>query len=148
MQELISEFILPDNVVSEVNAFGDNRSVIPVKTNYESSGFWQNNIVRKDCFYLSRLNIYLTELANQHHFSIGTDFSVLTCWPGQSYERHKDLFRVIHIPVYTNDKCYMIFGTNIRHLPIGKAYLTNTLIEHSACNLGNTPRTHILVSVQ
>ena len=50
----------------------------------------------------------------------------------------------IHIPVYTNEKCFMLIERTSHHLEAGKVYLTDTRKNHTAINASWEKRTHIV----
>lgn len=57
---------------------------------------------------------------------------------------HNDLSKRIHIPLITSEDCIMIIEDRIYNLEIGKVYLTNTTLRHTAVNASMNPRVHIV----
>lgn len=57
---------------------------------------------------------------------------------------HNDLTKRIHIPLITNDKCFMAIEDRNYYLEPGKIYLTNTTLRHTAVNASETYRVHIV----
>tara|TARA_R110002074_G_scaffold360061_1_gene532649 strand:- start:6 stop:494 length:489 start_codon:yes stop_codon:yes gene_type:complete len=70
---------------------------------------------------------------------------VLVLHPKTCYSLHKDPSKRIHIPVVTNEKCWMIVNKEIMHLPAdGRYYEIDTTQEHTALNGSWEARTHIV----
>ena len=70
---------------------------------------------------------------------------VLVLHPKVCYSLHKDPSKRIHIPVVTNEKCWMIVNKEIMHLPAdGRYYEIDTTQEHTALNGSWQARTHIV----
>jgi len=61
---------------------------------------------------------------------------------------HKDPSPRLHIPIYTNENCMMIFGEKIVKLPFGATYYVDTTIPHTALNASKDPRVHLIFSVE
>jgi hypothetical protein len=57
---------------------------------------------------------------------------------------HEDLTKRIHIPLISNDKCFMAIEDRNYYLEPGKIYLTNTTLRHTAVNASDTYRVHIV----
>lgn len=57
---------------------------------------------------------------------------------------HQDLTKRIHIPLITNDKCFMAIEDRNYYLEPGKIYLTNTTLKHTAVNASKSLRVHIV----
>jgi len=57
---------------------------------------------------------------------------------------HQDLTKRIHIPLITNDKCFMAIEDRNYYLEPGKIYLTNTTLRHTAVNASESLRVHIV----
>lgn len=78
------------------------------------------------------------------------------CWwtmePGFSYKPHRDrphtAFRA-HIALMTNPYCQMAYDDGeCHHIPAdGRLYLARTDIRHTAWNMGDTPRTHVMLKL-
>lgn len=58
---------------------------------------------------------------------------------------HNDNTQRIHIPVYTNPKCFMTIEDEVIRLPEGKIYLVDTTVEHTAVNASIFDRTHLVL---
>ena len=57
---------------------------------------------------------------------------------------HEDLTKRIHIPLITNDKCFMVISDRNYYLEPGKIYLTNTTLKHTSVNASQHFRIHIV----
>jgi len=71
--------------------------------------------------------------------------------PRKCYSIHKDLTKRVHIPVVTNDQCWMVWPQeNYCHqLLEGRSYLTDTTKLHTFLNgHGDANRIHIVMSIK
>ena len=60
---------------------------------------------------------------------------VLRLFPHQCYTYHKDPTKRIHIPLISNEKCFMIVGKKLMQLPAdGSYHLIDTTQLHTAIN--------------
>ena len=57
---------------------------------------------------------------------------------------HKDPTKRIHIPIDTNDNCFMVVEDSVLRLPFGKTYMVDTTLSHTAVNASNKTRTHLV----
>lgn len=57
---------------------------------------------------------------------------------------HEDPTPRIHIPLITNDHCFMVVGNQVLHLPYGGIYLVDTTVMHTAVNASLKKRTHMV----
>ena len=74
---------------------------------------------------------------------------VLVLHPKVCYTLHRDPSKRIHIPVVTNDLCWVIVNKEIMHLPAdGRYYEIDTTKEHTALNGSWQVRTHIVGCVK
>ena len=70
---------------------------------------------------------------------------VLVLKPKVCYTIHRDLSKRIHIPVVTNENCWLIVDKEIMHLPAdGNYYEIDTTQEHTALNGSWEDRIHIV----
>ena len=70
---------------------------------------------------------------------------VLVLHPKVCYTLHRDPSKRIHIPVVTNDLCWVFVNKEIMHLPAdGRYYEIDTTQEHTALNGSWEARTHIV----
>jgi len=70
---------------------------------------------------------------------------VLLLKPKVCYTIHTDSSKRIHIPIYTNEKCWLIVNKDIIHLPAdGNYYEIDTTQEHTALNGSPEDRVHIV----
>lgn len=76
-------------------------------------------------------------------------FSLVVATPGFRVNWHIDNLetRKCHIPIYTNDRGYFIFEDEQLVLKPGKIYLTNTSLNHSTDNQGDSNRVHIFFKI-
>lgn len=57
---------------------------------------------------------------------------------------HQDMTKRIHIPLITNEDCFMVIENKNYMLEVGKVYLTNTTLRHTAVNASKHSRVHIV----
>ena len=58
---------------------------------------------------------------------------------------HADPTMRVHIPVYTNDQCFLLIDRTAHHLKDdGSVYLCDTTKPHTAINASLHPRTHLV----
>lgn len=78
---------------------------------------------------------------------------VVNLGPGQSLIPHIDVYwfhresRRIHIPISTNDQCFLTFEDRQYHLEVGTVYEINNRVIHSAFNNGSTGRVHVILDI-
>jgi hypothetical protein len=78
---------------------------------------------------------------------------VVNLIPNRSLTPHIDIYwfhresRRIHIPIITNDQCFLTFEDRQYHLAVGSIYEMNNRILHSAVNNGLTNRVHVILDV-
>ena len=70
---------------------------------------------------------------------------VLVLKPKVCYSIHSDPTKRIHIPVITNENCWLIVNKEIMHLPAdGRHYEIDTTQKHTALNGSWEDRIHIV----
>jgi aspartyl/asparaginyl beta-hydroxylase (cupin superfamily) len=57
---------------------------------------------------------------------------------------HNDMTKRVHIPLITNDQCFMVIDSQVHYLEPGKIYLTDTTKLHTAVNASPSFRVHIV----
>ena len=57
---------------------------------------------------------------------------------------HRDLSKRIHVPIYTNDDCFMVIENSVVRLPFGSTYLVDTTKYHTAVNASKVNRVHLV----
>jgi hypothetical protein len=68
--------------------------------------------------------------------------------PKTCYSYHKDRSKRIHIPVYTNEDCWLILNKTVFHAPAdGNHYIVDTTNMHTAVNTSQEDRLHILGNI-
>ena len=70
--------------------------------------------------------------------------------PRKTYSVHRDIFKRVHIPIITNEQCWMIwpYDNECHQLELGKSYLTDTTKAHTFINGHNSlTRVHLVMSV-
>ena len=60
---------------------------------------------------------------------------------------HRDPEPRLHVPIVTNIGAKMVIEDEVKHLPIGRAWYTNTIFYHSQFNGGEQDRVHLVTSV-
>ena len=65
--------------------------------------------------------------------------------PHTCYSYHKDFSQRVHIPLITNENCFIILDDVLNRYPAdGSSYLINTTKMHTALNASNEERWHIV----
>lgn len=78
---------------------------------------------------------------------------VVNLIPDRSLTPHIDVYwfhresRRIHIPITTNNQCFLTFEDRQYHLAVGSIYEINNRILHSAFNNGPTNRVHVILDI-
>ena len=67
--------------------------------------------------------------------------------PRTSLSWHRDPEPRIHVPIITNIGAKMVIEDEVKHLPVGRAWYTNTIHYHSQFNGGERERVHLVTSV-
>lgn len=57
---------------------------------------------------------------------------------------HADATTRLHVPIVTNENCFMVINDNVVRLPFGDAYIVDTKQYHTAINASKTSRTHMV----
>ena len=57
---------------------------------------------------------------------------------------HRDLTQRLHIPIITDDDCFMVIDDKICRLPYGETYKVDTRKKHTALNASKILRTHLV----
>jgi len=60
---------------------------------------------------------------------------------------HKDPSPRLHIPIYTNDDCFMVIKDKVFRLPFGKTYIVDTRQPHTAINASKNNRVHLVFCI-
>ena len=60
---------------------------------------------------------------------------------------HRDPEPRLHVPIVTNIGAKMIIEDEVKHLPVGRAWYTNTIFYHSQFNGGEEDRVHLVTSI-
>lgn len=74
---------------------------------------------------------------------------IMRMYPRNCYSVHKDPTPRIHIPIETNDQCWMVWPYNnvCANMPAGNVYFTDTTKMHSFFNAGLEERIHVIFNV-
>jgi len=60
---------------------------------------------------------------------------------------HRDPESRIHVPIVTNIGAKLVIEDEVKHLPVGRAWYTNTINYHSQFNGGETDRIHFVAAI-
>lgn len=78
---------------------------------------------------------------------------IVNLLPKRQLTLHKDIYwfhkhsKRIHVPLYTNSKCYQIFEDRQYKLKQGRIYEINNRIMHSASNQSSKCRIHLILDL-
>jgi len=87
----------------------------------------------------------IINIVNEKYIVHRTRF--MTSKPKTCLSTHSDPTRRIHIPIYTNKDCYMVFTDKVYRLLCGKVYLADTTETHTAINASASLRTHMVMCI-
>ncbi len=89
---------------------------------------------------------YLEKIIKQHN-SYRTRIMLMP--PRQCYSIHADPTKRIHIPIITNNQCWMVWPKNsaCHQLVTERAYITDTTQPHTFINGGLEDRIHIVMCI-
>ena len=57
---------------------------------------------------------------------------------------HWDKSPRLHVPIVTNNNCFMVIEDEVIRLPLGGAYIVDTRLKHTAINASKENRTHLV----
>ena len=97
------------------------------------------------CPQVKHLYIYEVYQQLKKQFHIGR-MRIVRLIPNQCLSWHKDVSQRIHIPIVQNFGSRLILDDQVHKLSVGKTYLVNTTLMHSAFNGGFEPRYNLLTS--
>lgn len=60
---------------------------------------------------------------------------------------HVDEHPRVHYPIKTQKGCFMVIGSEVKHLEKDTWYFTNTLLEHTVFNGSNEDRYHLVATI-
>lgn len=74
---------------------------------------------------------------------------IMKMYPRNCYSVHKDPTPRIHIPIKTNDQCWMVwpYDNFCATMPAGKEYFTDTTKMHTFLNASLETRIHLMMCV-
>ena len=73
---------------------------------------------------------------------------VMILKPKTCYTYHQDTTKRIHIPLVTNDKCFFIINSQVKHYPAdGNYYVVDTTQMHTALNASKEYRIQIIAVI-
>ena len=83
---------------------------------------------------------------NQYEGQLGR-VRLIKSIPRTSLSWHRDPEPRLHVPIITNIGAKMVIENEVKHLPVGRAWYTNTVHYHSQFNGGEEDRVHLVTSV-
>ena len=88
---------------------------------------------------------YVNQFIKEHDM---THTRVMKLLPRTCYSYHKDRTKRIHIPVTTNEHCWVVVNEEMSHLPAdGSDFVVDTTQMHTAVNASSEERIHILGNI-
>ncbi len=148
---------LVQEVLNIINTVKFEKNQIICQTLNDDIDNWRSGIGRIDELEeteerkYSRINsslkgTYLEKLITQHS---AYRTRIMMMPPRQCYSVHADPSQRIHIPIVTNDQCWMIWPkfNSCNQLLTHRAYLTDTTKPHTFINGGTEDRIHIVMCV-
>jgi hypothetical protein len=155
--EPISEFEKLRNEIFEIVnrvGFEDNQVILQSLTDNEE---WHTGVgaleelEEKDELKYAIINhsIEHTEIAKIIQKYQGFRARIMRMDSRRCYSVHKDPTARIHIPIETNDQCWMVWPYNnlCASMPTGNIYFVDTTKSHTFLNAGLDPRIHLMFCV-
>lgn len=85
---------------------------------------------------------YINSIMEEHKL---TRTRLMRMKPKSCYLWHNDLTQRLHIPIVTNEHCFLLLDSDRIHIPAtGEAYVMNTTKKHTALNCSKENRIHIV----
>ena len=97
--------------------------------------------------YFKEVYDTLMEYCKEHYDGKLGRVRLMKSKPRTCLSWHRDPEARIHVPIITNIGAKLIIEDEVKHLPIGRAWYTNTVFYHSQFNGGETDRVHLVTSV-
>lgn len=94
-----------------------------------------------DLFKGSYIEEIIDVLQKQYHVHRGRFMRMM---PKTCLTTHRDNSHRIHIPIITNNDCYMIISDRVYRMAVRKVYLANTKLPHTAVNSSLKNRYHLV----
>jgi hypothetical protein len=147
---------IPDNLLARL------RSSVIDKPYHQHPGFRQPVERMKDSFNTEDVKSVQQWLEPWIPASAYETYELIKLEPGQSVIEHSDIcgdynnrfwmaahYHKIHIPLWTNDKCWSthrrskLINPEISTIEVGEVMVYNDYVWHTGVNNGNTTRVHI-----
>lgn len=147
---------LRQEILSIVDQYADNRNQIICQTRQENSEDWYEGIGSIDDLQEKNEELYKhinpnlagTEIEKTIKKFKGFRTRIMIMPPRQCYSVHADPTPRLHIPIVTNDQCWMIwpFKNHCRQLIEGFVHLVDTTESHTFINgSGSENRIHLMM---
>ena len=130
------------NNIGQVGLQGHKPDLAPLKEHRSSIGSVGKLRYPENYFKYSLWNIPTLNRIFEKYGMVRT--RIMQSDPKSCLTLHHDLTKRIHIPLITNDQCFMMIEDNVYYLKPGNVYLTNTTLKHTAVNASKSSRIHIV----
>jgi len=116
----------------------------------------QQELDEKDyCVFIPEIgHTYFREVYDTLREFVGTKYDgqlgrvrLIKSVPRVCLSWHRDPEPRLHVPIVTNIGAKMIIEDEVKHLPVGRAWYTNTIFYHSQFNGGEEDRVHLVTSI-
>ncbi len=97
--------------------------------------------------YFKEVYDTLREYATKKYDSVLGRVRLMKSVPRVCLSWHRDPEPRLHVPIITNIGAKMIIENEVKHLPVGRAWYTDTIYYHSQFNGGEKERIHIVSSL-
>jgi hypothetical protein len=148
---------LSAEVFNLINKVQFDKNQIMCQSRVEDSNNWTSGIGRieeleeKEEQKYNQINsnlkgTYIEKLILQHS---AYRARIMIMQPRQCYSIHADPSKRIHIPIITNDQCWMVWPKSnaCYQLETKRCYITDTTRPHTFINGGLEPRIHLVMCV-
>jgi len=116
----------------------------------------QQELDEKDyCVFIPEIgHTYFREVYDTLREFVGTKYDgalgrvrLIKSVPRVCLSWHRDPEPRLHVPIVTNIGAKMIIEDEVKHLPVGRAWYTNTIFYHSQFNGGEEDRVNLVTSI-
>lgn len=128
--------------VDQIGLQGHNPGLNPI-TYWDKSVGKVTNIEYPETYY--KYPLWNTPTINKFMEKYGVVRTrIMKSNPRSCLSLHRDLSKRIHIPLFTNENCFMVIDDQVFRMLPDNIYLADTTLPHTAVNASFEPRAHIV----
>lgn len=130
-----------DNSFKEIDENGLEKIIVPERKHSLKE---EDFTVLCDVFKNSLFEHVYNEI--KKHYTVGR-VRLMKSKPKTCLTWHVDDTDRIHYPIKTQDGCFMVIGSEVKHLSLNNWWYTKTQILHTAFNASNEERIHLVATI-